>query len=209
MVDYAEDELLKTLWGQRQLGLVLPFSAAWNPDVMQSSLEYIRNHRYPFLQIVNDAAVITSVPAVKFLSTDNGWIIFDYEDAMSSAAPHRVDIGIESHDEAVDGNEAVADKLDSPEGIGTTIMQQANTAFAMIVLAKEKGWSAVRLSDGTKEMQRYAWIAAQFNGVDLRNYTASEADYKSLERIRAVVERSPKKPIVVHEEVLDARHKHK
>jgi hypothetical protein len=205
MAAYAEEELLKTIWGQRELGLILPFTPAWSPEIMQSSLEYIRKYNYPFLQIINSEAVFTARPKVNFFSMDDGWVIFDYGDAMSVAASHGIDIVLrQEQPQQNDGAEGGSNK--KTECYGTVIMQQANAAFALIALAKQKSWSGIELIAGTKDMQRYAWIAAQFSDLVLNNYTPTEDDYKSLERVKMARSQVAQRPIVVHEEVLASKH---
>jgi hypothetical protein len=86
-----EEELLKTIWGQRELNLDFLVMPQWLPETLSKNLEYISNTTYPFLQIINTSSIYSRVVNVKFYHTSSGWIIHDYGDAMSSSPPHEVE----------------------------------------------------------------------------------------------------------------------
>lgn len=85
-----EEEMLKTIWGQRELNLDFLIMPQWIPETLHKNREIISDTIYPFLQIINTSSLYTSASKVKFYHTSCGWIIHDYGDAMSSAPPHEM-----------------------------------------------------------------------------------------------------------------------
>lgn len=67
---------------------------------------------------------------------------------------------------------------DEGGGGGTIIQQQLETAFAMIQLAKVKGWAAVEVVAGNALMQFYAWVAAQELEIELYGFAPTAEQQK-------------------------------
>jgi|WetSurMetagenome_2_1015567.scaffolds.fasta_scaffold222350_1 hypothetical protein len=209
-----ERELLKTIWGQRELGVRLPLAPCWRLDTLEQNLEYLKNNLFPFLQLINTTVNFSINNEVKLLRATNGWVIHDYGDAISSCAPNEeIYKLLEAKPNAANSKELLSsvnetnetdgeDGTDGGDGgdfAGGIIKQQADTAFLMLELAKQKGWAAAELVAGTKNMQRYAWIAAKLLNYKLSNYKPAEEDFKCLEHVKNLKQAVTSRPKIVRE----------
>lgn len=143
-----ESSLVTNVWVQRDLGLDLSENLT---AVTPTDIEYVCDNVYPFLQVVNGDAVFAEETTVNFIPTTNGWVIHDYSEAISVAAPH----------EAKRSNEMAAQIV--------VVSEIAN-------LIAKKGWVVVELITGTPMMQFLLWLETKRYGLTLNGYTPSEID---------------------------------
>lgn len=175
--------LLEGVWGKRDVGIKA--ATDFMRSITKEEIEYLRNYRYPFLQIMNTKAQFSGKVEPVFVAVEkNKWVIFDYGDAMSVASPHDYEHKI--------AKEKIEDKKDDGEsgggsGAGTIVQQQHDSVFAMIELAKQKGWAAIEVIDGTNLMQFYAWIAAQESEIELFGFIPKEEERRRYEYMKGVM----------------------
>jgi hypothetical protein len=163
-----EIDLKETL---RQLGI----KASALEKVTHKDVDYLCNYVFPFIQIINPEVgmrsetgeLIEETPSevrLSFKPLPNGWIIFDYDIAMSAAAPQP------PKEDGGEGGEG--------GGSGTIIKQQFDTVMAMITEARTKGWASIAVIAGTELMKLYASIAAEILGIALVGFEPTEAQKK-------------------------------
>lgn len=85
--DDTESQPVSDIWTQRSLGIELPQNIE---AVSASDVEYICNNSFPFLQVINSDAVFSEETSINFVTASTGWVIHDYGDAISVAAPHNI-----------------------------------------------------------------------------------------------------------------------
>lgn len=195
------ETLLASIWSRREVGINLPTEADLFRRVTKEDVEYLSNYRYPFLQIMNTEADFSEEGIEpNFISLPNGWVIFDYKDAISSSystkrLPEKKSIVAAATSEAAGGEIAALGKKEegesgeggeggkSGDGGGTIIKQQFETALAMIEEAKAKGWAAVEIIGGNMLMKFYAWVAAQELEIVINGFSPTneqKSHYKNL-----------------------------
>lgn len=181
----SREALLEGIWRRRELGIHLPTDVDFLRPITHADIEYLCNNQYPFLQVMNTAADFESEVFPEFVGLPNGWVIFDYQDAMSTSYSTKSTFKFEE----LRGNFFIHKRLEGNEeesggeggGFGTVINQQFETVFAVIREAKKRGWSAIEIIAGSSLMQFYAWAAAQKIEIDLHGFmptTAHEKQYK-------------------------------
>ncbi len=177
--------------------------AAVGRPISEEDIRYLLE-LYPFLQVINNEATFEDDAGVKLITAQkSGWTVHDYGDAMSSS-PGRFMFGddfVEDDDEGGEGGDSGDGDRERKPGRGTVVKQAFDTAEAMIQFAKERGWRAVRVVDGSRLMQWAAWVKATGLGLDLIGFnpTKEERDRRArlarnvdeLERLR--VEIRPRK----------------
>lgn len=154
-----EESLTANIWDLRKLGVGLPKNVL---TVKNSDVDYICDHYYPFLQLVNSNAIFTEDTSIKFIPSSAGWIIHDYGEAISASAPH----------------DPKAKVYHSSSVIG-----QITTASEIANLISTKNWEEAELIAGTLMMQRFMWIASKQYGFELKGYTPTPGDEKRLDRL--------------------------
>jgi len=179
--EHSLETLLASIWSRREAGISLPADMA--KPITRENIEYLCNYNYPYLQIMNSEANFSEEVLPTFFELPNGWVLFDYENAMCSSYSTKdgfkrskvttiplpeyvVEEGlVEEGDEDVTGGES-----GGGDGGGTIINQQFESALAMIGEARNKGWAAVEVVSGTALMKFYAWAAAKELGITLYGY---------------------------------------
>lgn len=127
---------------QRNLGIVTP-----------EAVQYLCS-LYPFLQLIHADALFSETTEVKFISEPlSGWIIHDYDEALSTAAPQ-----------------------DSGRKKG--VMAQVNVVSELVNLIATRRWSKVELIAGTVLMSRLLWIESKRWGFELTRYEPTDGDRK-------------------------------
>jgi|GEM_PF-2987130 len=191
MVEQSIEDLLENVWSRREVGIKLPIDTDFLRPITPEDLEYLYNHSYPFLQIVNVAATFDGEIYPNFVTLPNGWVLFDYGDAMCTAysAKHvfrkntkdllKTSSDLKEDDDGSGGEDGGTDKGgQGGDGTGTVIGQQFETALAMIKAAKDKGWQAVELISGNTLMKFYAWIASKELGIEIYGFTPTDEQQK-------------------------------
>lgn len=178
MPEQSVETLLASIWNRREAGIKLPIDIDLTRPISHDDVEYVCNYSYPYLQIINVEATLSSDVAPKFNALPNGWVVYDYDQALCTSYSckqyfkyHR----IEDMEESDDG--------EGGEGGGTIVKQQFDTAYEMLKEAQTKGWAAVEIIAGNKLMQFYAWVAAQELGISLYGFVPTSEQYRQYQRI--------------------------
>jgi hypothetical protein len=118
-------------------------------EVSDTDIEYISDHNYPFIQLINPEVEFDKEFSLHLITTSNGWIIHDYGGAISTSAPHTKD-----------------------GSIACSIPDQIKVAKE---IAKLISWPAVEIIDGTSTMKFLLWVEMK---LALAGYVPSEKDKK-------------------------------
>lgn len=169
----AEATLASGVWAQRSLGIELPKNIK---SALHNDVKYLCNNVYPFIQVVNTDAVFTDETTLTFIPIANGWIIHDYGEAISAAAPHDI-AGRES------GSVGAAATAPSPVVSGAEISAQIAVAEEIAKIIAEKGWKSAEFISGTDKMFRFLWIEAKRYGIEIQGYTPTPADERCYSRL--------------------------
>lgn len=180
------------------MGIKLPVDSDPFRPITDEDIKYLCNYRYPFLQIMNTEANFPDEVYPQYTTLLNGWVVFDYQEAMSSSYStkytyHHVcskkdalniklfaSLGDDDEeDEGGESGEGSGGSEGGDAGDGTIVGQQFETAFAMIQEAKLRGWAGAEIIAGNSLMQFYAWFAAQKIGLSVKGFTPTEAQQKS------------------------------
>jgi hypothetical protein len=155
----TEESLSSNIWNQRDLGVDL--SAAKAPGlVSDADVEYLCDHTYPFIQLVDGNAVFSEGQELNFITTSSGWVIHDYGEAISVSFLHTLE----------------QQNKDSKSGSNT--INQATVAEDIARLIAEKGWISVEIIAGTPMMKCFIWMESKKANFDLVGYTPSASDEK-------------------------------
>ena len=177
--DQEVSSFLSEVWGRRAQGLP-PLEEVMG-TVRPEDVRYLCDHYYPFLQILSSEAHLGEIMEPKFITAESGWVIHEYGVAMS-ASPGEFLIGdywAEEEDE--EGGEGKRTLL---PGKGTVVLQQIQTAQAMMQLAQKNGWPGVEIIDGTPKMKWAGWMAAKDLGLEIEGYEPSEKEQAKRKRIQ-------------------------
>jgi hypothetical protein len=120
-------------------------SAIMRRKISEDDVDYISDHNYPFIQLINPEAEFGKEFSLHFITTSNGWIVHDYGGAISTSAPH-----------TKDGNKACS------------VPDQIKVAKE---IAKMINWPSVELIAGTPMMEFLLWVELQ---LELIGYEPSE-----------------------------------
>lgn len=148
------------VWNERGLGVDTIMASAYD-SVSADDNQNLCDNIYPFIQLINSNAVFFDSQEIKFIKLPNGWIVHDYGQALSVAAPHNGDQKY-------------------------TIIHSSMQAKIMQEIAKiitQKEWTAVEIIAGTNTMKKHLWVESKRAKFELTGYTPSEADQKSYERL--------------------------
>jgi hypothetical protein len=178
---------LKNVWEQHIAGLDLKEANIFRP-IIHEDVEYLCN-KYPFLQMVNIEAKFEGEITPKFITSQSGWTIHDYGDAMS-ASPGEFLFGggnykaflkeiLKGEIKEEEGGEGGA--MVNP-GKGTIVKQMFDTATEMVKIAIKK-WPGIEIIDGTNLMKWAAWLAAKEKNYALEGFDPDEEDIKKYERV--------------------------
>lgn len=185
------NESLKNVWERRIAGLDLKEADIFRP-ITHRDIDYLCN-KYPFLQMINAEAKFEGEIIPKFITSQSGWTIHDYGDAMS-ASPGEFLFGggdykafleailkgeIKEEEGGEEGGEGGA--MVNP-GKGTIIKQMFDTSIEMVKIAIEK-WTGIEIIDGTYLMKWAAWLAAKEKDYTLEGFDPEEEDIKKYERV--------------------------
>jgi hypothetical protein len=198
---------LKTLWDKRDSGLKLPAIDLFR-NITPENIQYLLS-LYPFLQIVNTEAMFIGEVTPKFIQAKSGWIIHDYNEAMSSSLGNflysaceyrplpfekRYKQGSSKKDSSEDktgGGKAGGDGGDTGTGEGElkpgngTIVQQAfTTAQEMVDLAHQKNWAGINIVSGAPIMKWAAWVAAESYGMAVVGFEPDKQALLKRQRLR-------------------------
>lgn len=165
-IENSTQILFDSIWGDHEKQVQQVMARA----VTHEDVEYVCNHVYPYLQIINTGTAYSEDYSLQFILLPNHWVIYDYGDALSTAVSH-----FYRKSENEEGGE---DGEGGEGGVGTIIKQQFDTIFIMIQEAKTKGWTAIEIIGGTELMKSYAWICAQELGINIEGYTPTADDYR-------------------------------
>lgn len=160
----AEEASGLNIWSDRDLG-VDSSPVKFIESISDADIEYICNCKYPFLQLINANAVFEEDLPLNFITASTGWVIHDYGEAISVAAPH---YSVESKE--VQGN-------------NSNIINQATTVEEIANIISNKGWAEVELISGTSMMKRCVWMEAKKFKFTLIGYTPSTSDQKCFDRL--------------------------
>lgn len=179
---------LKNDWKQHIAGLDLKEANIFRP-ITHKDIDYLCN-KYPFLQMINSEAKFEGEIIPKFITSQSGWIIHDYGDAMS-ASPGEFLFGggdYKTFLEAIlkgkieeGGEEGEGGAIVNP-GKGTIIKQMFDTATEMVKIAIKR-WPGIEIIDGTNLMKWAAWLAAKEKNYSLEGFDPEEEDIKKYERV--------------------------
>jgi len=181
-------ESLKSVWERRIAGLDLKEANIFRP-ITHGDVEYLCN-KYPFLQMVNIEAKFEGEITPKFITSQSGWTIHDYGDAMS-ASPGEFLFGGGDYKAFLD--EILKEEIKEGEqggeggamvnpGKGTIVKQMFDTATEMVKIAIKK-WPGIEIIDGTYLMKWVAWLAAKEKNYPLEGFDPDEEDIKKYERV--------------------------
>lgn len=177
MPDLTLSNIIDAVWGEqkKEERLELPVQL-WSP-ITHEDVEYVCNYFYPFLRLANvsgNAGGSSLNPS--FILLPNNWVVYDYINSLCTAVPHfyRKDI----HGVSQEKQEKITETGDETGGEGTIVKQQFDAAFEIMNIAKERGWTAVQIIDGTQLIKFYAWIAAQELGISLEGFMPTDAERK-------------------------------
>ncbi len=148
-------------------------------EIRAEDIQYLLDH-CPFLQIVGPEIALDT-QTVKLISSQSGWDIHDYGDALSSSPGRFIfgggDFRINEDEGDEDGGGIV-----NP-GKGTVVNQAWVTASDMLLMAYERGWSFVTLVDGHAVMKRAAWVRAVELGITIQGFEPSQKDRRIRDRV--------------------------
>ncbi len=185
-INLQADELLSDIWGRREEGLPA-FGFDLNEPARKKDLDYLREYRYPFLQMISSEPEFPDEITPEFYQAPSGWVIHDYGAALSSSPGKNLfGPGYPAHlDEKEDGDEGEGGlgEIDLT-GKGTIVKQIFDTAQAMMALAQQKNWPGVDIIAGTELMKWAAWMAAEDRGIKLDGFEPTEKDKQRRERIK-------------------------
>jgi hypothetical protein len=160
----TEESLSSNIWSQRDLGVDLsgaqPVESASDADI-----EYVCNHSYPFMQIVDSDAVFAEGQELNFITTPSGWVVHDYGEAISVSIPH------------------MSEHQNKENQSNYNPIVQATAAEEIAKLTAEKGWLSMEIIAGTQTMKRFLWMESKKAKFDLVGYTPSESDEKCYARL--------------------------
>ena len=183
---YQDQDLssfLGEVWSRRAQGLP-PISDVLGA-IKPEDVQYLCDHFYPYLQIISAEADLENIVEPIFITADSDWIIHDYGIALSSS-PGQYLFGNYWAREEGESGEGGGETVLLP-GKGTIVWQQVQTAYNMVAIAQEKGWTGIELVDGTPKMKWAAWMAAQDLGLELSGYDPSEQDQARRKRIQKLL----------------------
>ena len=155
----AETTASLNIWNDRELGVDSSIAQLLT-EVSETDIDYVCNYKYPFLQLINANAVFYEEFPLKFVTASTGWVIHDYGEAISIAAPHEL-----------------------AQASASNIINQAKTVEEVAKLIVAKEWSEVELVGGTTMLQRLIWVESKKCNFALLGYTPSASDEKCYERL--------------------------
>ena len=159
-----EVSLLSNVWAGRQFGIdLLQDTNSINP----TTIKYICNYFYPFLQLVNPEANETEGFSLNIKTAISGATIIDYNVAMSISL----------------SNNITANQKTSTERQIATVSEIAN-------LIATKWWNVVELIAGTDLMKKLLWVESQRYDFALRGYEPTEESKRFLTRLKGFVKAS-------------------
>ncbi|MBS0350058.1 MAG: hypothetical protein JSR33_02530 [Proteobacteria bacterium] len=170
--DY-DDELDYTL---SSLGIPV---ADWQRRVSASDVVYLLD-QCPFLEIRDAQEQSPAKP--KLIRARSGWKIHDLGNQLSSSPGLLLfghpKISSSTEEDGTEGGTGV------PKA-GTIINQAVITAFEMVELALQRGWSVIKLIDGHPLMAWAAWVQSLDSGIGIEGYVPSAKDFAKLQRLKA------------------------
>ena len=107
-------------------------------SISQNEIDYLQNQVYSYIQVINASASFDKEPTLNFIK-ENNWKIYDYGDAMSTAAPY----GANNYYNQTKIIKKIADLID------------------------EKKWPAIEIVGGTQMMMHFLWIEESKRGKNL------------------------------------------
>lgn len=166
---------LSSLWEDRMLGVELP-PIDINRPITPEEVQYLLQ-LYPFLQILNSEPNWGPDINVKLVTTQSGWVIHDYDQALS-VSPGELLFGYKKAPPS-DAKE----EEEGGSGHGTLVKQTYETAEFMVQYAIDQGWPGIEIIAGTPFMQWAAWMAAEDRNLIVFGYEASKTDKVKRDRI--------------------------
>jgi hypothetical protein len=154
---------MSSVWNERSLGVKI--DASITDLVSDEDVEYYCNYNYPFLQIVNSAAVFDEELTLHFTTLSTGWVAHDYGVAMSVSSPH--------------------DSLQPGTLDPRSLLSQVKTAEEMAQLIADKEWSSVEIVNGSQLMKMLLWIETKRYQINLAGYTPTADDEKRYSNLAA------------------------
>ncbi|EKE04039.1 MAG: hypothetical protein ACD_20C00114G0001 [uncultured bacterium] len=155
------------VWNERLDLRVDTIMAGAYSKVSEFDSDYLCNHVYPFIQLVNFNAVFNDEMALKLIEIEVGskkskWNVHDYGEAVSVAAPHwsdRKDRYISNFELLV-----VAGKISD-------------------LVIKEKKWLSTEVVAGTPTLMMYLWAELKRAGCELKGYAVDANSEKCFDQL--------------------------
>jgi hypothetical protein len=155
-------------------------AADWQRRISASDVIYLLD-QCPFLEISDAEGQPADKP--RLIKARSGWKIHDLGGRLSSS-PGLLMYGHPKISSSTDDTGGTEDGTGVPKA-GTLINQAVITAFEMVELAFQKGWSIVKLIDGHPLMAWAAWVQALDTGMGIEGYVPSAKDLAKLKRLKA------------------------
>lgn len=176
------DKFLQDVWGDREMGMPVLAINWTKPPTRQMVAALLK--RYPYVQIVSSQMQHRDEVIPEFVEAPSGWIIHDYDQAMSVSLGEflfepegSATAQLFEEDEDEEGGEGTR----RPRG--SLIQQTFDTAEAMVERAIKKGWPGIQIVSGTEALAWSLWMAAEDRNYPLVGYEPSLDDKKKRLRI--------------------------
>lgn len=160
---------LTSVWGRRTLDLpveLLDITRAVTPE----DIAFLTN-RSVYIQVINSKAVLSGMTEPVLVTTEEGWTIHDYGEAMS-----------------VSPGESL---FESEDGKGTVVNQAVGVAQRMVALAIEKGWAGIEMIAGVRLIQWAVWNAAQDQQLEVFGFEPTAEEKNRRDRIKTLIKADP------------------
>jgi len=155
---------LTSVWGRRSLDLPVELLDITR-DITREDIAFLTN-RSVYIQVINSKAVLSGMTEPLLVTTEEGWTIHDYGEAMS-----------------VSPGESL---FEGEEGKGTVVNQAVGVAHKMVAMAIEKGWAGIEMIAGVRLIQWAMWNAAQDQQFEIFGFEPTTEEKKRRDRIKAL-----------------------
>jgi hypothetical protein len=118
MPEQSKSQVLQNIWERRSLEIKLPVDSFLGRPFTHEDIDYLVNRQYPFLQIINTVTDYHNTSTPAFITLANGWVIFDYGDAMSSSCSTKKNFHQTKQGATTDGESASTAKNNAAKQSG-------------------------------------------------------------------------------------------
>jgi len=182
-------DFLKSVWDKRKRGIPISEEELRRAPTREE-IAYLIS-RYPFIQLVNTGADFKAEAMLDFVFAGNGWVIFDYGDAITASPGEALfqwsgpfpGEAKEWGEQTGDTDEGEGGAVAMP-GSGTIVKQAFDTTMEIMALIKAHEWAGVSFIEGTRDMAWAAWITAELHGFELEGFAATQEEEKKRIRLR-------------------------